>query len=390
MPFAFTMPKLSPTMTEGTIAKWHKKIGEFVESGDLVVEIATDKATIEHFALDPGWLRTIVVAEGECAEVGKPIALFSEEEHQSLEGFSLTPLAVTQPEVAVSKPTITAESPQESSGRIAASPLARKVAARMGVALSSIAGTGPRGRIMSRDVEQANANGIQATANGTQEQTEKLTPMRQAIAKKLQYAKATIPHFYLSVQVEATNLLAFREKLKAAREPITINDCIIQAVARVLMEYPKIRSSFLPEEMAIQHHAHADIAVAVAIPGGLITPIVTAAETKSLKQISIETKALAERAKAGKLQPHEYTGGAFTISNLGMFGVDEFFAIINPPQVAILSVGAILDAPIFKGGGIAPGKILKLTLSVDHRAVDGSDGAAFLKRLKDFLENPSS
>ncbi len=383
MPFAFTMPKLSPTMTDGTIAKWHKKVGDFVQADDLVVEITTDKATIEHHALDPGWLRAIIVAEGEQAEVGKPIAIFSTEQNESIEGFSAEPQAVAQPQVAIAQPRPTVQPTPEPSGRIAASPLARKLAAQKGISLSTITGTGPSGRIMSRDLEKV-------TAQPTLEAMERLTPMRQAIAKNLQQAKATIPHFYASIQVEAGRLLAFREKLKAAGESITINDCIIQSVAKALMEYPTIRSSFLPEQQTIQHHAHADISVAVSIPGGLITPIVWAAETKPLKQISSEVKALAERARAGKLQPNEYTGGAFTISNLGMYGVDEFFAIINPPQVAILGVGAILDAPIFKGGGVAPGKVLKLTLSVDHRAVDGSDGAAFLKRLKELLETAPS
>lgn len=393
MPYTMCMPKLSPTMTEGSIAKWHKTPGTHVNAGELVLEVATDKATIEHHLPDPGWLRQILVKEGEKARVGQPLAILTEGEKDSIAGY--TPEAFTLEDEAPAAPTPVTVAPQQIHGaeiqRIPASPLARTIAAQESISLKGVRGTGPGGRIMSRDLEPLRQRKAPEAPMFVPPPGAHLTPlsqMRQVIGKRLQYSQATIPHFYVSSIIDVSDLVAYREGLKAQGSTITINDLILKATATALMAHPPMRCSLYSDQLL--QHEHADIAVAVSIPGGLVTPIIFNAETKSLQEISKESRAHAEKARAGKLLPEEYTGGAFTLTNLGMFGANEFIAIINPPQVAILAIGAAADAPIVKNGSIVPGKVIHLTVSGDHRAVDGSDAAGFLKTMKELLHAPQA
>jgi len=397
MPFTLTMPKLSPTMTEGSIAKWHKNIGDYVEAGELVLDIATDKATIEYEMPDPGWLKKIILKEGDGGSVGEPLAIFAIEKDESIEGYTPIAQVIEEEAPAVSaapqrkEPTTPLERPTLGK-RIFASPLARKIAKKEGISLEGIRGSGPRGRIMSRDLKfipsAAKAPSIDITIPSDAE-TVPLTTLRSTIAKRLSYSKSTIPHFYLSLKANITKLVALRSELKKAGKRATINDFIIKASAHALMEYPNVRSSFITEKDLVAHHTHADISVAVAIEGGLITPIVFEAENKSLEEISTTIHALGNKAREGKLTPEEYSGGAFTISNMGMLGIEEFYAIVNPPQVAILSVGAAAQTPVVINNSIDIATLLPLTLSADHRVVDGADGAAFLKKIQELLEEPS-
>lgn len=400
MPFTLCMPKLSPTMTEGTIAAWRKKVGDHVDSGETVVDIATDKATIEYQSVDPGWLRQVLIKDGEKASVGTPLAVMTAGEKESIEGYVPEGMAEAAKPAAPAPaqptpkaaPTVVVSPPSAEEQRIPASPLARKIAAQEGVSLAGMRGTGPGGRIMSRDLETVvRPKAAESTMTFPVPEGATLlpiSPMRLTIGKRLQYAKSHIPHFYVSVHVEVSSIFCLRERLKTEGKSITVNDLLIKATAMALMNHPSLRCSFIPDRPAILQHEHADIAVAVSVPGGLITPIVAEAEKKSLFQISKEIKALADKARAGKLLPHEYSGGAFTITNLGMFGMDEFIAVLNPPQVAILAVGAASDTPVVKDGAVVPGKVMCLTLSADHRAVDGTDGAAFLKTMKELLSDP--
>lgn len=390
MPFTLTMPKLSPTMEEGTIVKWHKKVGEFVEAGDLLIEVATDKATVEFNALDEGWLREILVQENGESRVNQPIAVFSEEEHEEITSaapakIAPAPAKVAEP-VKASTPVVaqaSAQTTQPAGTRIVASPLAKKLAKQRQLDLTTIQGSGPNRRIMSRDLPES---GEVTATQGTVE--EALTPMRKIIAKRLQQAKATIPHFYLTQAVDVEALLALREQLKASEIPVTINDLIIKASALALEKHPVVNSGFNEEKNCILRFGSIDISVAVTVDGGLITPIVKNANVLGIVEISKQIKELSGRAKAGKLQEHEYKGGSFTVSNLGMFGIYSFAAIINPPQSAILAVGGTQELPVVKNGQIVPGKVMILTLSADHRVVDGVAGAEFLHSLKSILENP--
>lgn len=382
------MPKLSPTMTEGVIAKWHKKKGDRIEAGDLLLEISTDKATVEHNALDPGWLRDIVAQEGSTVLVNEPLAFMTDDEKEPFE-----------PKASPSTPAISAKeekkTPEQQSAaiksvpssdlteRVFASPLAKKLAKERGIDLSSLQGSGPRGRIMSRDLEKA--------PTVAREETKKKVPlnqMRKAIAERLSYAKRTIPHFYVTLDVDVTDLLSLREEFKKESLHFTVTDFLVKSAARALMESPNMRMSFDEQEKALWHYPNADISLAVSIEGGLITPILFQAEKMSLDTISKEIKRLAEKARAMKLSTEEYTGGCFTISNLGMYGVHEFYAIINPPQAAILSVGAAQDELKKIGSEIVSRKTLRLSLAVDHRVIDGAVAAQFLQLMKKYLEKP--
>lgn len=381
MPFTLTMPKLSPTMQEGVVAKWHKSVGDYCEADSLILDIGTDKATIEHHALDPGFLRHIFIKEGERATVGDPLAIFSEKRDEDISS-CMHPEEIKAPEVAVEKKEVISK--KASLVRISASPLAKKLAKARGISLENIKGSGPKGRILSRDLQTCPKS--QIATPGTEIP---LSLVRQVIAERLSFSKATIPHFYCSIKVDVTSLVSIREDLKSAGHSLTINDFIIKALSLSLMQHPSLRATFIEEKKSCLLHAHADIAVAVSVPGGLYTPIIFESENKSIQEISKDIKILAEKAKAGKLLPQEYMGGAFTISNLGMFGIDEFYPIINPPQVAILGVGAVSESPLVKNGGIAIRKSLTLCLAGDHRAIDGVEAAAFLKTLKDVLEKPA-
>lgn len=435
MPFTLTMPKLSPTMEEGTIVKWHKKVGDLVQAGDVLLEVATDKATVEHNALDEGWLRQILVQEGEEAEVNQPIAVLTVEKNEILEKQppgeapkakvaekKEAQVASEQPEKApalageevskkkggavLAQPQFIPEPPLENYSfeyptekfekRILASPLAKKLAKEKGLDLSSIKGTGPHQRIMSRDLAKAQPSGLvnfshrqaPSHAPGTYEE-QPLSPMRKVIGQRLQESKSFIPHFYVTQMIDADPLATIRDQLKNQEIKLSINDFIVRACALALRQHPIINSGFNSANQAIIQFKTIDIAIAVSVEGGLITPIVRHADYKNLGELSIEIRSLAQRAREGKLNPQEYKGGSFTISNLGMYGVSEFQAILNPPQSAILAVSGIQDVPVVRNGMIVPGKTLNLTLSVDHRVIDGVAAALFLQTLKKLLENPS-
>lgn len=429
MPFTLTMPKLSPTMEEGTIVKWRKKEGEFAKTGEVLFEVATDKATVEHSALDEGWLRKILIKEGESAVVNQPIAIFTEKKDESIEGYqpegvdakpSMPEPAPAKEEApakgaaapapkaagAMQQPAFVPEPPLakysflgpqgEASGRISASPLAKKIAKERGVDLTTVKGSGPNGRIMSRDLDLAQPAALvtfgrretPATVPGTYEEVP-LSPMRKIIAQRLQESKTFIPHFYCTQEILADKIVSLRGELATAGLKVSYNDFIMRASALALREHPNVNSGFNSVNNSLVRFKTIDIAVAVSIEAGLITPIVRHADYKNLGQLSQEVKLLAARAREGKLSREEYVGGSFTVSNLGMFGISEFVAIINPPQAAILAIGGIEDKPIVKDGQIVPGKTMKLTLSADHRVLDGADGAKFLKTLQKYLENPS-
>lgn len=381
-------------MEEGTIVKWHKKVGDLVHAGDVVFEIATDKATVEHTALDDGYVRKILIEEGKKAKVNDIVALLTAEANSPID--LPTPKVVAQPQQAVA-PAKTPTTPIKPTDekRVFASPLARKIAAERGLNLEEIKGSGPRGRITSEDLSQTTTpqSSIPSytlpaeTPRGLYEEIA-FTPMRKAIADKLTYAKTHIPHFYLSMELNVTKLVQTRAELKALEAPFTINDFIIKACAQALFNHPTVCSSFDEQKQMVRLHKDVDIAVAVTVPNGLITPILKNANVKSLSALSKEIKELAARAKEGKLRPEEYTGGAFTISNLGMYGIDTFHAIINPPQCAILAIGAVTKKPVVVNDAIIAQDMMTMTLSCDHRVVDGVAAAEFMKTLGKLLENP--
>ncbi len=424
MPFTMTMPKLSPTMEEGVIAKWYKKEGEFVSDGDVLLEVTTDKATVEHSVIDEGYLRKIVMPEGSHVRVNQPIAIFTVEKEESIEGYQPEAVAgeeqVVQEEVVAEANTPAAAvaagpalkapahipepplqsyvhpSPSEPPGeRILASPLAKKLAKKMGLDLSTVKGTGPGGRITSHDLEKAQPEGVvtfgkrenPTVAPGSFDEIE-LSPMRKAIAKRLQESKTYIPHFYVKQVVNVEHLINLREQLKNLDLKVSFNDMVVRATALALRQHPEVNVGFHSVHQTIVQYKTVDISVAVTLDDGLITPIVRHADYKNLGQISAEIKSLAKKARDGKLSESEYKGGSFCISNLGMYGITDFTAVINPPQAAILAIGAIEEQPVVKEGKVVPGKTMSLTLSADHRVIDGALGAQFLKTLQHLLENP--
>ncbi|NGX58491.1 MAG: Dihydrolipoyllysine-residue acetyltransferase component of pyruvate dehydrogenase complex [Chlamydiae bacterium] len=422
MPFTLTMPKLSPTMEEGVIAKWHVSEGDFVEAGGLLFEVSTDKATVEYNALDEGWLRQILISEGEAADINQPVAIFTTEEKESLEGYQVAVPALEIAEEEEAVPTETAPTPKATTAmaqpvfkpipplegepfkfptepigdRLKASPLAKALAKDQNLDLSTIMGTGPGGRIMKRDLKLAQPGGPVSFTHRTQPSEAPgsyeeipMTPMRKLIAKRLQESKTFIPHYYVSQEIDAEGLVSMREQLKEGGIKLTYNDFIIRACALALRDHPLVNSGYNSETHSIVLFKTIDISVAVSIDDGLVTPIIRHADYKTLGEISVEVKELAARAKKGKLQTHEYQGGSFTISNLGMYGVTHFQAVINPPQSCILAVGGINDQPVVKDGEIVPGKIMNVTISADHRIVDGALAADFLRTVKHLLEHPA-
>ena len=435
MPIQILMPALSPTMTDGKLAKWHKKEGDAVESGDVIAEIETDKATMEIEAVEEGVLGKILVAEGtEEVPVNQVIALLLEdgEDVTALEGGleeaaeAPAPSAAPPPPAAAPVPAPAAPTPAPAAvpapaapapqaaagGRVLASPLARRLAGEQGLDLSRITGTGPRGRIVKRDIEGTPVGTAVAAAPGPAAQAPAApappinrddpllgtmpafeavpnSSMRKAIARRLTESARDVPHFNLSMDVGLDTLLDYRKRLNDREDAdyrISVNDFVIKAAAVALMRVPASNVSYT--EDAILYYSRADISVAVAIEGGLITPVIRDAANKGLGTISAEIKALAARAREGKLQPDEYEGGTFTISNLGMFGVASFNSIINPPQGAILSIGAGEQRPVIRNGALATAMVMTLTLAVDHRCIDGTTAAGFLKELKAILEEP--
>tara|TARA_R110000824_G_scaffold244639_5_gene433479 strand:+ start:40415 stop:41749 length:1335 start_codon:yes stop_codon:yes gene_type:complete len=439
MPITITMPALSPTMTEGTLANWQMKVGDTVASGDVLAEIETDKATMEVEAVDEGKLAKILVEGGtENVAVNTPIAILLEEgeDESDLEGFDAgsasAPKKETSEEPAKkeapkkkaaedkSEPTADEFAPEVkgSSGpapvskkgdRIFSSPLARRIAADEGLDLKVIKGTGPHGRIIKADVEKAIASGsakaqkeapkAAASAPAAQPQAVTLPPegnfeevpltsMCKTIARRLSEAKQTIPHFYLTIDCELDNLLAMRKELNSRSDEykISVNDFVIRASALALKKLPAANAIWGGDK--ILRSRDFDISVAVAIEGGLITPVVRHADQKGLAVISDEMKELAGRAKEGKLMPEEYQGGCFSISNLGMYGIKEFSAVINPPQSAILAIGTGELRPVVKDGALAMATMMSVTLSCDHRVIDGAMGAELLKYFKGYIEEP--
>jgi pyruvate dehydrogenase E2 component (dihydrolipoyllysine-residue acetyltransferase) len=427
MPIEITMPALSPTMEEGTLATWHVKEGDTVTSGDTLCEIETDKATMEVESIDEGIVGKILVADGtENVVVGTVIAVLLED-GESKEDIGDVAEVSPKPEVRVvredtqitveveiKKPataaTTTSQAPAQSTtkpaagDRVKASPLARRLASDAGLDIAVITGTGPRGRIVKADIlaAQSSAPAVQAIApaapivggavaaaeGDTPFEEVRLSSMRKVIAKRLTESKQTVPHFYQTVDARIDKLLALRKELNLQQDDtkISVNDFIVKASALALIKVPDANVQYGGNVLRV--YSRADISIAVATDGGLITPIVRSADTKGLKAISMEVKDLAGRAREGKLMPEEYQGGTFSISNLGMFGIKEFSAVINPPQGAILAVGAGEPRPVIIDGVVQSATVMTMTLSVDHRAIDGAVGAAFLAAIKTYLENP--
>lgn len=428
MAIALTMPALSPTMETGTLAKWLVKVGDQVESGTILAEIETDKATMEFESIDDGVVAKLLIDEGsEDIPVGQLIAVLLEDGDDASAADAIAadapapktaPAAAeaapkpASPAPAAAKPEATptpaapaqapaaapVKAPAAKSGdRVFASPLAKRIAEQSGYDISQIPGSGPRGRVIKRDVEAYSPAAAPAAASGMVSMDDdapyeeiKLSNMRKTIAKRLTESKQTVPHFYLSVDVELDNLLAARKGLNAMSDDykISVNDFVIKACAAALMKVPAANVQFMGDTM--RQFKRADISVAVAIDGGLITPVVKGANQKGLRQISDETKDLAKRAHEGKLAPEEYAGGTFSISNMGMMGVKQFDAVINPPQAAILAVGAGEQRPVVKNGALSVATVMTITLSCDHRAIDGAVGAEFLAAVKMFLQEPSA
>ena len=396
------MPKLSPTMEEGQIARWLKKEGDKVSAGEPLAEIDTDKATMEMQALSNGVLRKILINEGQSAPLGELIAIIAEpnEDIESIlsekpapEKKEAPPQQAPEPG-PVKKPAEPVQAaPQATktdSGRLIASPLAARMAKDSGLDLRSINGSGPNGRIIKRDIEAAltqpkPARAV-ATASGYRE--EPVTQIRQTIAKRLVTSLGPVPHFFLTIDVEMDRAAEMRKNINAldADLKISVNDIIIKVAAAALIQHPQVNASF--QEKFIRYYEHADIGVAVAIEDGLITPVIRAADQKSLSQIAGEVRELAERARTKKLKPEEYTGASFSISNLGMFGIDEFTAVINPPEGGILAVGAMTPKPVVRDNEIVVRQMMRVTMSCDHRVIDGATGAKFLQTFKKILENP--
>ncbi|MBO0735167.1 MAG: pyruvate dehydrogenase complex dihydrolipoamide acetyltransferase [Alphaproteobacteria bacterium] len=422
MPIEILMPALSPTMTEGNLAKWLKKEGDEVHSGDVLAEIETDKATMEFEAVDDGRVGKILVPEGaQGVKVNQPIALLlgEDEDASALESFTpKAPEAASAPAKRIDDEPAPAAPPSvvRGNGRIFASPLARRMAQQAGLDLGAITGSGPQGRIVKVDIEAALSAARAAPARppatpraqpaapipspalskerilalaGNPPYTERpLTAMRRVIARRLTESKQTVPHFYLSVDCEIDELLKFRVELNAKSEAyrISVNDFVIRAAALALRQVPAANASW--SEDAILLWESVDIAVAVALEDGLITPVVRNADRKGLAAIANETRDLAARARAGKLKLEEFQGGTFSISNLGMFGVRDFAAVINPPHGGILAVGAGEQRPVVRNGALSIATVMSCTLACDHRVVDGAVGAQFLAAFKKLVEDP--
>ncbi|WP_428063275.1 pyruvate dehydrogenase complex dihydrolipoamide acetyltransferase [Brevundimonas sp.] len=422
------MPALSPTMEEGVLAKWHVKVGDVVSAGDVIAEIETDKATMEVEAVDEGEVTDILVAEGtEGVKVSTPIARLKDE------GGAAAPKPVAKSEDApaakpqeAAKAASAAEAPKaaaapapaapksDSGERLFSSPLARRIAAQNGVDLKSIKGTGPHGRIVKRDVEAAGKGSAQPAAASTATTASAaaeprkaqslaqmgipdgsydlipLDGMKKAVARRMVDSVQNVPHFPLFIDVEIDQLMAVRAKVNKMLEPqgikVSVNDFVIKAAALALKAVPEANASYTPEGIAMHHNA--DVSMAVAIDGGLITPIIKKAETKGLAQIATESKDLAKRARDRKLKPEEFQGGTFSVSNLGMFGIKQFTSIINEPQGCIMSVGAGEQRAVVKDGQIVAATVMTVTLTCDHRVVDGATGARFLQAFKPLIEDP--
>ena len=416
MAIVINMPRLSDTMTEGVVAKWHKSVGDKVSEGDLLAEIETDKATMEFEAFpgQEGILLYIGTGEGEMSPVDTVLAILGEEgeDIESLKGGSgpieepvkeevpaPTPVeeapAPVAPAASVASPTPAAPIVAPSDGSVKASPLARKLASERGIDLNMLQGSGDHGRIIKRDVDSFNPAfhtsaqpGVNAVPAGVENFTDTpVSQMRKVIAKRLSESKFSAPHFYITMDINMDRAIDARKALNANGDTkISFNDLVIKSCALALKKHPAINSAWMGDSIRQSDHVH--IGVAVAVEDGLLVPVLRHADLMPLAHISASVKDLAGKAKDKKLQPADWEGNTFTISNLGMFGIEEFTAIVNPPDAAILAVGGIKQVPIVKDGAVVPGNVMKVTLSCDHRVIDGASGAAFLQTVKGFLENP--
>ncbi len=394
------MPKLSDTMEEGVILKWRKKEGESIKSGDILADIQSDKADMEQEAYDSGVILKLFAKEGEGVKVGAPLAIIGKA------GEDITALLVSSAPAAAPKaepapaatpaPVVSAPAyvpppapPVNTGGRVKASPLAKKIAQEKNIDLRTVSGSGPFGRIVKADVESRTGGASLTRKPLAPLQTKEipLSMMRKTIAKRLLESKNTIPHFYLTIEINMKRAIDFRTSFnEATGTKISYNDIVMKAAALALRENPKANSSFYPDK--IVQHGRVDVSVAVAVDEGLITPVIRHTDQKTILEISAETKELAKRAREGKLKPEEFTNGTFTVSNLGMYDIENFAAIINPPEGAILAVGAIVEKPVVEEGRVVAGHTMKVTLSCDHRVVDGAVGATFLQSFKKIMENP--
>jgi pyruvate dehydrogenase E2 component (dihydrolipoamide acetyltransferase) len=421
------MPKLSDTMEEGKILRWLKKEGDKVETGQSLAEVETDKATVEMEAYTNGTIRKLIAKEGDTIPIGALIAVIGSPDEDISSLLEAAPAAAPAPAPAAEAPRqAEAQRPSPAPARRAApaaqpapaarrgpapapqpeargaegrglraSPLALRMAADAGIDIGSLQGTGPQGRIIRRDIEAAidqarsaaaPAPAPAAAAPAGEVQEVELSSMRRTIAKRLVQSKAPVPHFYLTVDVRMERAWEAYRALRDENYPVSLNDVVVKATASALRRHPEINASFAGDH--VKQYTRVHIGMAVALEDGLITPVIRDADTKSLLDIAQEARELAERARARRLQPHEYTGGTFSISNLGMMGIEEFSAIINPPEAAILAVGAVREIPVAEDGKVTIGRRMKLTLSVDHRVADGAQGARFLQTLTRMLENP--
>lgn len=384
------MPKLTDTMEEGVLLAWKKHEGNPVQAGEVIAEIETDKAVMDLEAFAPGILRKILVRDGETVQSGTLIAVIAEADEDITsalsEGVAAAPSigSGTKPGAAPGKAPAPAQAARPEGARPFASPRAKALAAERGIDLSSVTGSGPGGRIVEEDVLQATAQSAPALPAGTDQP---LSQMRKAIARATVQSKAPVPHFYLTVEIDMEQAERVRAEFKQSRQPHpSITDVLIKAAALALARHPEINVSFTGE--AIRRYERIDIGIAVGMEDGLITPVIRNCGAKTLADISTETKSLIERARQKRLQPQEYTGATFAISNLGMFDVDQFIALLMPPQAASIAVGAIRDVPVVTKGTVTAGRRMKVTLSCDHRALDGLMGAQFLKEFKRVLEHP--
>ena len=409
------MPKLSDTMTEGVVAEWHKKVGDEVESGELLAEIETDKATMEFESFQDGVLLHIGVDKGATAPVDSVLCVLGEKGEDIAELLASAANEVVAEEAPAPEPTpapapaptpapapapaaapaaaapapqvAPAPAPAASNGRVKASPLAKRLAEERGLSLGLIPGSGEGGRIVKRDVE-AFVGGGSSAATAVERFTEVgVSQMRKTIARRLAESKFTAPHFYLSLTIDMDAAMVARKAINdRGPHKVSFNDMVVKAVAMALKNHPAVNSSWLEDRIRYNEHVH--IGVAVAVEDGLLVPVVRHANVKSFGEIGVEVREFAQKAKDKKLQPSDWEGNTFTISNLGMFGIDEFTAIINPPDACILAVGGIQAVPVVRDGAVVPGHTMKVTLSCDHRVVDGATGAAFLNEVKQNLENP--
>jgi pyruvate dehydrogenase E2 component (dihydrolipoamide acetyltransferase) len=411
------MPKLSDTMTEGVVAAWTKNVGDAVKSGEVLAEIETDKATMEFESFYDGVLLHIGVETGKAAPVNSVLAIIGEA-GEDISGIlasagapAATPEAAPAAPAPVAAPVSTpAPSPApvaapsaapvavaNNSDRVFASPLAKKMAAERGIDIHAVGGTGENGRIVKRDVDHyvpytpaANAPAYSAAPMGTVSYTdEPVSQMRKTIARRLAESKFTAPHFYLTLDIDMDAAMAIRKGLNSLDGvKVSFNDMVIKAVAMALRKHPAVNSAWMGD--FIRRNDHVNIGVAVAVEDGLLVPVVRFADGKGLTQISAEVREFAQKAKDKKLQPSDWEGNTFTISNLGMFGIESFTAIVNPPDACILAIGGIKAVPVVKNGQVVPGNVMKVTLSCDHRAVDGASGAAFLQTFKTYMEQPAA